>query len=397
MIDCKKKVRDGLKLKSVYGGNIHDIWVKDFRRDGITVTTHGSPVVSDYSSFNRFMGLISTSLHVETSGNYETCAWRISGSDVVAGAWGNTYIGCRGSVYRDATNTAWPRVIHLAYTDSSTFIECDFTLAWSGIDAGGNVIPGTPGAPAAARGYGAVYDSSVKDQFPLNVMFYGCSIVGNTLVIETPGVNEIGSVLYINQTTRDWEGAPTHPKIRGFNDRGYYFGDTPIAIRGDGNKLRFYQQNLERYIDFIMNSSSSGFVEFLMQYHNASGENIPALGINASGEILVHQGLRGEQYTIGVNDVAIFTPRIPHGTISMTNVGFGIGRSCIFSYRTIGTHEIALQSTGGSPNIEVIVGELTPGTTDGSSGKITISVYDGKIYFKNRTGATIVIAFTRLS
>lgn len=123
-------------------------------------------------------------------------------------------------MFRDTTNTAWPCVLYLGYTDSSTFIECDFTLSWSGIDAAGNVVPAAPGAPAAARGYGAVYDEHVKNTFPMNMMFYGCSIVGNTLVDETPTVAEIGSIIYTNQTTRDWEAAPIHPKIRGFNDRG---------------------------------------------------------------------------------------------------------------------------------------------------------------------------------
>lgn len=398
VIDCDKKARDGLVVKSAYGSHFHDIWAKNFRRDGVKIGTQLLPSTSWYSSFNRFVGIIATTDHVETSGAYETCAWNISGADGTAGAWGNTYMGCRGSVYRDATNTAWPRVLYCGYTDSSTFLECDFTLAWSGLDAEGNVVPGTPGAPAAARGHGVVYDGMVKHQFPLNLFFYGCSIVGNQAVIEVPGTNEIGSIIYNNQPTRDWEAAPTHPRIRGFNDRGYYFGDIPVAIRGDHNRLRFYQQNLQRWVDFIMNSDSSGsFSEFLIQYHNAGGADIPALGVNAGGEVVIHQGLRSFLHTLDHEAVVAITPARTDGIVSLTNVGAGIDRSIIFSYRVTGTHAIAQMATGGSANVEVTTGELVPGSTTGTSGKITVSVYDGKIYLKNRTGVPVNLRGTYLS
>lgn len=391
MIDCAKKARDGLVIKSAYGCHIHDIWAKDYRRTGIEITTQASPGNAWYTSYCRFIGLVATSTHVERSGNYETSAWRISGRDATAGAWGNVYINCRGLAYRDGTNTAWPRAIWFGYTDSSSFLESDFSLAWSSIDADGNVVIGTPGAPAPGRGYGAVFDATIKDQFPTNIELHNCSIVGLVHVIE-PGTNKIGDIQYNNQPTKDWESPPTHPRIRGYNDRGHYFGDIPIAIRGDGNRLRFYQQDLARWFDIVMQTTSGGnFNQLLMQYRNAAGVETPALAVNAAGEVRIFQGIRELDFTLAHEAVVSWAPPRTDGVVAVARTGGGIEQSILFGYRVTGTHAIDLIAKGSSSNIEVTLGELVAGSETGTSLKLTFSVDGGKIYIKNRTGPPVTL------
>ncbi|MBA2125066.1 hypothetical protein DLM45_02345 [Hyphomicrobium methylovorum] len=95
--------------------------------------------------------------------------------------------------------------IMLGMADSNTFIECD-----------SNVVGTGQGHPLCLLNTDAAYP------FPQNNFFYGCSLMGNTILVAGPG--DIGDHIFVNHTTRDSEPLPSHPKLRGFSDMGEFFG-----------------------------------------------------------------------------------------------------------------------------------------------------------------------------
>lgn len=392
-IDANDKARDGLVIRSNVGGRFEDILIQNFTRRGVDLGVDSAGASTWYSTSNVFERVHCITDNVSRTG-FETAAWHISGVSGVADPHRNTFIGCLGQVYSDAESTGLPRALYLGYTDSSTFLECDFQRSFSGINAAGAVVAGTAGSPAGT-GRAIVLDGTVRPDFPLNMFFYGCALIGGDTVTETVGVSEIGTIVWTNMTTRDNESPPTHDKIIGYNDRGEYFGDIPIRLRGDGNGMRWEQQDRARYWDARYDVVTGGTDSGLIWERTSSGTTTAWLKFLSTGEIEAVAGFRSFTATINDDAVATITPTRTEGTLSLMRLG-GVTQNGIFAYDCVGTAQCVAMATGGSANVVASTGAHT-GTT-GTDGRLTVATHsDGNIYIENRTGGAITVRGTFLS
>lgn len=125
-LDADNKAGDCLVIKSNVCGRFSGILGHNYTRRGLTLTVQELAVnTSWYSSQNTFERCIFTST------NENTQAWRLGGRDeggINNGAFRNTFISCLGSAVRSLDATHRPCALYLGYTDSNTYIECDFLL-----------------------------------------------------------------------------------------------------------------------------------------------------------------------------------------------------------------------------------------------------------------------------
>lgn len=207
--DCAGLCNNGLKIISSIGCSFVDFCVRDFLFAGLELTCYDGPANAPmWTSNNRF-----ENFYIVSTQNVE---W--SAGLVMTGIIGknfdphrNTFIG--GVV--QLPRVAGPGGAHGAYfkfCDSNTFIECDIGVYGSG------------------NGAGVLFSSTDNAGFPYpqNQFMYGCSLSGGVSVYE-PNSTSIGPNFFVCHTTRDGEGLPNHPQIKGFSDDGFWFSDPEVV------------------------------------------------------------------------------------------------------------------------------------------------------------------------
>lgn len=399
-LNGQKNIFDGLIVESCIGGNFENILVQNVRRRGVSLVVNKTGNSTWFTINNTFNNIYSNPAYVNRSGG-DTYAWYLCGNRVqdiggsAAGIFRNTYNVCVGQVFSDATNITLPAALYLGYTDSSTWTECDMNRSASALDISQNIVPGT--LPTfQGTGRSIIFDSTERTAFPLNHAFYDCSCVGGYSIIE-PSPNVTGENQFINQPTRDFESPPVYgvtDRLRGFNDRGEFFGNPAIITRGDTTiATKFENQNRTRWVVFYNNDTGSAY-SLDCKYQSTGGADFMALRFLNTGEIEFDQGIRSFKETINNNAVVIKVPNI-NRQVGILSVVLSATRSIIVSYSVTGTAACIKMCDGGG-NIAVTTGVLT-GTT-GSVGFLTISADNaGNLYIENRTGGAASVSGTYLN
>ena len=205
-LDCDAKCQVGLRTVSMNESSVKNIQIDNFTLYGLVVLTNAyANGIVGWSAGCVFERLFVTSQSVlaygagvyldgvptPSSGLELSDPHRLQFSQVIV----------QINKHPDGATSA----LHLGMTDSNTFIECDFKVTGAGL-----------GAPTLFNG---VTDNN-GSVYPVNNFFYGCSLQGG--MIEVRGT--ISDNTFVNYCTRDGEQVPAHPNLRGFTDRGQFFG-----------------------------------------------------------------------------------------------------------------------------------------------------------------------------
>ena len=400
------KVRDGIVIHSSIGGLYENILIQNVRRNGVEVGVNPNGTTTWYCTTNRFESVVSNPSWVsQASAGFDTHAWHISGNgSIPADPHRNTFMACVGQVFGcTGTTAALPTALYLGYTDSSTFIECDFQRSTSHRVDDGTINSSNPvGDWTGQTGKSVVADGTERAGMPLNLFFHGCALIGGYKIDES--VNDVGPIalFFVGQTSRDFEAPFIHEKVLGFNDRGEYFGDFPIRLRGDGNGFRFLQQDRDRHYDWRYDTTSGGTDNGLILSRTVNSLTSPTstdiMTIDKTGRLYA-AGVRSGVVAINNDTAAAITPVEPMGTVVISNVTEGSFSSGMVSYKVTGTPNVnqLSQNHPTMDRFDVNSGTYVSPTASGTANNVTVyAASDGNIYIINRRGSTQAITYTFL-
>lgn len=211
-VDCAGVVETGINLLGVSHSDFERICVKQFKNFGIKLVGRGTtnPNSPTWCANNTFKNLsISSDANVGGSSALFLDGDLASNRDPHR----NTFINVVIQINKTASVASY--AAHLCFADSNTFIECDFNVVGTGLGFPLNLNNTTPGHP-----------------FPQNNFFYGCSLGGGP--INVMGIADIGEHIFAGHTTADGEAIPSHPKLMGYTDKGYFFGQYGYNVSGGG-------------------------------------------------------------------------------------------------------------------------------------------------------------------
>lgn len=267
-IDCDGQVAYGVLARSMQESELSRLAIVNWTAYGLYLGIR-SPGNSDntagWSAGNMFRELFVVSGDCEPYG----AGLVLNGSiDQDFDPHRNTFISCVFQL--NTTESGYTAGCLLQYCDSNTFIECDFSVYGDGV------------------GYALVLsdDSSGGYPYPQNNFFYGCSTVGGVQVF-----GDIDDHVFVNHTTKDLEGLPSHAKLRGFTDDGRFFGTwrhvSDLVVRKDLPALVLAAGNGSAWYRVLGNVSDTGDVGFNIE-KSADGSSWTSLfSIASNGDCYI--------------------------------------------------------------------------------------------------------------
>lgn len=254
-LDCANQAF-GLRASGVKYGKFTNFAIRDF----VTVGFYGlcGAVPGQWSSGNHVQQFLITSSNPGVSGLL------LDGDAAANNDWfNNTFIN--GTIQVSRT-TPQSFAAHLAFCDSNTFIEVDFT------DGAGS-----------GTAEGVLFNSGTRTAFPTNNNFVSCSMT--SAVAYEPVGTEIGTNYMQLYPTKDGEVLPTHPKLIGTTDDGQFFGPN-LWLRHDFGRIRLAPHSADRSYDILLNGSDS--VDAGIQIiRRAAGADTVYLQIDQTGAIYI--------------------------------------------------------------------------------------------------------------
>jgi len=237
-IDCNNKAI-GMSIISVRESVFENFEIRRFHYAGLFLDIRAmSPSDVAWASGNTFKNFLITSESAQEYGMY------VEGNYQNNHDWHrNVFIN--GIIQLPRGSTITPKVAYLGFCDSNTFIEVDFSVYGEG------------------NGVGIVFDGRGNKYYPQNNFFYGCSI--SSVLVQEEGEDVIGNNYFIAHPTVDNETIPNHPKLRGFTDRGVYFGGDGIELRGSVRKVRLVTNSGSTAWDILANANDSADFGFEIQ------------------------------------------------------------------------------------------------------------------------------------
>lgn len=226
-LDCANKA-SGIHAQGVKFGTFENFAIRDFL--GVGFYGLCGSVAGQWSNGNTVHGFIITSQNSGVKG--------LMLDGVIAANndwWGNVFSRGIVQVYK---TTPESHAGHLAFCDSNTFQEVDFSVAQFGDGVG----------------IGVLFNGGSANGYPQNNNFYGCSIF-STAVYEPVG-NKISNNFFFAFPQRDMETLPNHPNLIGFTDNGEYFGSV-FTVKRDTARIRLSPNTADRSYDVILNASDS--------------------------------------------------------------------------------------------------------------------------------------------
>lgn len=194
--DCNNVCANGWTAYSVCHSAFENVAIINFTTYGLNGNCRSLAAAVSWSSNNIFRNFYIVSQAVIDYG----AGILIDGNFANNYDWHrNVFEGGVVQINKGVTNPTY--ALQFNFTDSNTFIEIDASVTGSG------------------TGYAALFSGTSNALYPQNLFFYGCSLIGGTVVDGTISKN-----YFVNFTTRDSETIPTDANLIGNTDQGQFFG-----------------------------------------------------------------------------------------------------------------------------------------------------------------------------
>ena len=246
LVDCNLKAAIGIAVYSVRNSSFTNFAIREFRDTALELNIRTGPSSAvRYACNNVFQNFFCATSYQANKG------LSIRGDYANNNDWfRNTFICGVTEVPKSSSSVSYGA--YFEFTDSNTFIECDFGVSGSG------------------TGYGIMLNAANNNNYPQNLFFYGCSLEGNVATYEVSGASLSDNFFY-SFTTKDGEVPPVHPKLHIITDEGDLLSMKKLQVRQSSGNIDFVPPNTDRGWRLLGNHSDLIDFGFAVQKLSAGG------------------------------------------------------------------------------------------------------------------------------